>query len=45
MSVCMLKSPVIKKSCGVVAAVAMRVLKSVRKSEKGTVGRTRYSVC
>ena len=36
LSVCMLKSPVIRNSCGVVAAVEMKVWKSMRKSEKGT---------
>ena len=31
-----LKSPVMMKSCGVVAAVAMRMCRSARKSENGT---------
>ena len=34
--VCMLKLPVMRNSCGVVAAVEMKVWKSMRKSEKGT---------
>ena len=35
----MLKSPVIRKWCGVEAASEMKESKSFRKSDKGTIGR------